>query len=907
MEELIHISVDGKSYEVSPGRNLLEACLSLGFDLPYFCYHPALGSVGACRQCAIKKYKDASDTKGRIIMACMEPVIEGTIISVNDPEAKAFRASIIESLMLNHPHDCPVCDEGGECHLQDMTLMTGHDYRRNRFKKRTYNNQYLGPFINHEMNRCIQCYRCVRFYRDYAGGRDLDVFSSHDHVYFGRQEEGVLENEFSGNLVEVCPTGVFTDKTAKRHFTRKWDLTNAPSICVHCSVGCNTLAGERYDTLRRTMSRYNGEVNGYFLCDRGRFGYEFVNDKGRILQPQVRLSDSQKLEVVTEEATGLALSEAFKQSKRILGIGSPRASLEANYALSVLVGKDNFYLGISNTEHELINLALEILKNGPSHSPSLKEIEKADAVFILGEDVTNTAPMVALAISQAAKSVPNAVAVSSGIPQWHDSALRTMVQDQKSPVFIAVPYKTKLDELAELNYKATPDRIAQLGFGVASLIKNPYAEINDLDKDQQQQTKRIAAALMQAKNPVIITGTHSGSAELIKAAANVACALSSAGKRSNLSVLFPECNSLGLGMMGGKPLREAIELVNTGEADTLVILENDLYRRAYRETIDRFLANTKKVIVLDHIINATTLKADILLPVGTYAESEGTMVNNEGRAQRFYQVLAPKGFVIESWRGIGEMIKLNYQKATQWFTFDQVVVAMMEAFPQFSKIKGHLPDADFRMLNEKIKRQTSRFSGRTAIHANTNVSEPKPPEDPDSPLAFSMEGADQSPPSSLVPFYWKPGWNSYQAMNFYLDKPNGHMKGGDPGIRLIEPDGKQGIQYYQPGLSVRAKENEWLIVPVYQIFGSEELSSMATAVVQRIPRPFVIVNSENAKRISINETGVFRLEIAQKSIEVSVLIDDSLPSGMMGLSVNLPGMEFIELPGFGKLIQKVKA
>lgn len=903
MEGMIQISVDGKAYEVSPGRNLLETCLSLGFDLPYFCYHPAFGSVGACRQCAVKRYKDASDTKGRIIMACMEPVAEGMIISVNDPEAKAFRASIIESLMLNHPHDCPICDEGGECHLQDMTLMTGHDYRRNRFKKRTYKNQYLGPFINHEMNRCIQCYRCVRFYRDYAGGNDLDVFSSHDHVYFGRQEEGVLENEFSGNLVEVCPTGVFTDKTSKRHYTRKWDLTNAPSICVHCSVGCNTIAGERYGTLRRTMSRYNGQVNGYFLCDRGRFAYEFVNADRRILQPQLKLSESQSLEVVSEEATGLALSEAFKQSKRLLGIGSPRASLEANYALSVLVGKENFYSGLSTADHALIALSVDILKNGPSHSPSLKEIEKADAVFILGEDVTHTAPMVALAIRQAAKSAPNAIAVSLGVPQWHDSAIRNLVQDQKSPLFIAAPFMTKLDELAEFSYKATPDRIARLGFGVALLIRDHASEITDLENDQLQLAKRIAAALMQAKNPLIITGTHSGSAEMIKAAANVAWALCTAGNRSNLSILFPECNSLGLGMMEGKPLREAIERINKGEADTVVILENDLYRRADRETIDSFFAKCKKVIVLDHLINATTLKANILLPVGTYAESEGTLVNHEGRAQRFYQVFAQKGLVIESWRCLGEMIKLKYQKATQWFTFDQVVVAMMEAFPQFSKIKDHLPETDFRMLNEKIKRQTHRFSGRTAINANINVSEPKPPEDPDSPLVFSMEGADQVPPSSLVSFYWKPGWNSYQAMNFYLDGPNGSMKGGDPGIRLIEQGGEQEIHFYQPGVSVKEKENEWLIVPVYQIFGSEELSSMATAVAERIPKPFALISSKDARLIAIDETGLLRLEIAQKSIEVSIRIDDSLPSGTVGLTVNLPDMDFIELPAFGKLTQ----
>ena len=275
------IYVDNRPYTVKDGQNLLQACLGLGFNIPYFCWHPAFGSVGACRQCAVKQFKDEHDTRGKIVMACMTPAADGVRISIDDPEAKEFRASVIEWMMINHPHDCPVCDEGGECHLQDMTVMTGHVHREYAFPKRTFRNQNLGPLINHEMNRCIHCYRCVRFYREYAGGRDFDALAAHDHVYFGRAEDGTLENEFSGNLVEVCPTGVFTDKTFKRHYTRPWDLQTAPSICAHCALGCNTIPGARYGELRRIRNRYNGEVNGYFLCDRGRYGYEFVGVDAR--------------------------------------------------------------------------------------------------------------------------------------------------------------------------------------------------------------------------------------------------------------------------------------------------------------------------------------------------------------------------------------------------------------------------------------------------------------------------------------------------------------------------------------------------------------------------------------------------------------------------------------------------
>ncbi|MHB1465376.1 MAG: NADH-quinone oxidoreductase subunit G, partial [Thermoleophilia bacterium] len=254
---MARIFVDNQDYEVEEGQNLLAACLSLGFDLPYFCWHPAMHSVGACRQCAVKQFRDEHDRRGRIVMACMTPVSDGLRISIEDREARAFRAGVIEWMMLSHPHDCPVCDEGGECHLQDMTVMTGHTRRRYRGTKRTFRNQDLGPFINHEMNRCIQCYRCVRFYRDYAGGSDLEAFSLRDQVYFGRHESGVLQSGFSGNLVEICPTGVFTDKSQKRHYTRPWDLQTAPSVCVHCGLGCNTIPGERYGSLRRIRNRFN--------------------------------------------------------------------------------------------------------------------------------------------------------------------------------------------------------------------------------------------------------------------------------------------------------------------------------------------------------------------------------------------------------------------------------------------------------------------------------------------------------------------------------------------------------------------------------------------------------------------------------------------------------------------------
>ena len=329
----VTIYIDDVPYQVSTDNNLLAGVLSNKLNLPYFCWHPSMGSVGACRQCAVTQYQDENDTRGRMVMSCMTPAADNTWISIDDEEARQFRASVVEWLMTNHPHDCPVCAEGGHCHLQDMTVMTGHSARRYRFTKRTHQNQELGPFIAHEMNRCIACYRCVRYYQDYAGGTDLGVYGAHDNVYFGRVEDGPLESEFAGNLVEVCPTGVFTDKTHSERYNRKWDMQFAPSICHGCAAGCNISPGERYGEIRRIENRFNGSVNQYFLCDRGRFGYGYVNRPDRPRQPLMVLSQMKMgLDSALDQAAALL------KKRKVIGIGSSRASLESNFALRQLVG-----------------------------------------------------------------------------------------------------------------------------------------------------------------------------------------------------------------------------------------------------------------------------------------------------------------------------------------------------------------------------------------------------------------------------------------------------------------------------------------------------------------------------------------------------------------------------------------
>ncbi|MEQ8954484.1 MAG: NADH-quinone oxidoreductase subunit NuoG [Gammaproteobacteria bacterium] len=832
----VSIQIDGEPYEVTAGNNLLQECLSKGIDLPYFCWHPCMGSVGACRQCAVKQYKDADDSKGILVMACMTQATAGAIISVEDAEARAFRANVIESLMISHPHDCPVCEEGGECHLQDMTQMSGHNYRRYDFNKVTHNNQYLGPFINHEMNRCIACYRCVRFYDDYAGGTDLSAQAAHHHVYFGRHEEGTLESEFSGNLVEVCPTGVFTDKCFSKHYTRKWDLQSAPSVCTGCGVGCNTTPGERYGSLRRIVNRYNSEVNGYFICDRGRFGAGYVNNEDRL---DTAVNRDGSTEQVLDEIGARNLVDDYKSAGAI-GIGSPRASNEANFALRTLVGADNFYAGYADAEHECVQLMLALNQDKAFHNPSIREIEQADAVIVIGEDVTNTAARIALALRQAVRNKALELADNCHIPRWQDAAVRELAQDERSPLAILSPYATRLEDVASDVLVDAPAELAALAGQVAASI-DAAAPAAKTGSEHGDTVTRIAQQLQGAKRPLVIAGSSSGNVEYIKAAANIARALhASSGKVVDLCLLTTEVNTLGCALLAGSDtLGNALEKMASGKVSHAIVLENDLYRRANHQLVDKALAGVANLMVLDQLPTATTNKARALLPTTTFSEHEATYINYEGRAQISFQV---------------NQCAIPARPAWRWLSGDtgntgSFVKRCAEAVQSLGRLDEVLPADNILIAGMKVPRQSHRYSGRTAMIANINVHEPKQPQDNDSILSFSMEGISPLKDATILGSAWAPAWNSNQSISKFQDEVNGELKQCHTGSLLFDR-GASG-KYLAPSSAENAQGKGLAVSQAFQLFGSDELSAHTASIQQRMTGPYVSLAPADADNLGV--------------------------------------------------------
>jgi NADH-quinone oxidoreductase subunit G len=870
--------VDGKTYSAKPDENLLQACLGAGLDLPYFCWHPALGSVGACRQCAVKQYANEDDKTGQMVMACMTPLTEGARFSIADPEAAAFRASVIEWLMINHPHDCPVCEEGGECHLQDMTMMTGHAYRRYRFTKRTHRNQDLGPFIKHEMNRCIACYRCTRFYRDYAGGRDLDVFAAHDHVYFGRHEDGALESEFSGNLVEVCPTGVFTDKTFSARYARKWDMRGAPSICVHCGLGCNITANERGGELRRIVNRYNGSVNGYFLCDRGRFGYGFVNAPERIRTPLARGEDGTLAAVSRDDAIA-RFAALLRAGGRVVGIGSPRASLEANFALRTVVGPENFCAGVSAREGRLLRLVADILGAEAVHVPSLRDVEQADAALVLGSDVSNAAPRAALALRQAVRGAGFAVAAKAKIPHWQDAGVRTFAGDVRSPLFVATPAVTRLDDIAQETVRAAPADIARLGFAVAAIIDPAAPAVEGLSADLAAQAHVIAAALLAAERPLIVSGIEVGEENVIQAAANIATALRARQKSAALMLNVPECNSLGLALMMDD--RTSFEAALAEPAALVIVLENDLFRRTGHAAL-----GAAHLVVLDHSESPATLRAELVLPAASFAESGGTLVSSEGRAQHFYPPVFTESDVRESWRWLGDAGRaVNNSTCEGWSTEDDIVSDMASALPCFAALPRAAPAQKFRVAGCRVASEPHRFSGRTAMHADIDVREPKPPVSADSPFSTTMEGYYGKMPAAVMPFFWAPGWNSVQSVNKFQAEIGGALEGGDPGVRLLEARADAALPYYTNIPEAFApRAGLWFAVTLPRIFGDDEQSAHAAPIRERMLPPALALNGEDAALIGAIPGQPLECEIDGEHHRLALEIHPELPRGVAGIA-----------------------
>jgi NADH-quinone oxidoreductase subunit G len=604
--------IDDREIEVAAGTKVIEAAARLGIMIPRFCYHPALGSVGACRVCAVKVLE--GPIKG-IQMSCMLDAADSMKVSTTDRDAVEFRRYVIEWLMMNHPHDCPVCDEGGHCLLQDMTVSGGHGIRRFPGKKRTYPDQDLGPLVQHEMNRCIHCYRCSRFYQEFCGYRDLGALSIGNRTYFGRVASGRLESPFSGNLSDICPTGVYTDKPS-RFFGRRWDYQRTPTVCINCSLGCHAVTSVRYRQVARQEARMSAAVNGWFLCDRGRYGFFYASLPGRPRQAAVKGETTAMDEALAHARSRL---EALPPDA-VAVIGSPRSSLEV-LAMTERAAKFKGWRGPAffADAGAALKVKTAVARLEAGLAVSLGEIGQADFILVAGADPVNEAPMLALALRQAVQK-----------------RARVVVLDPRP---ISLPF-------GFIHVPAAPEALgAVLGWVVKKSIgpaglEGPaarcYASLPDDPGLGAEGLASAAGLLAASRRPVVVCGTGIVAPALMDRAADAALLLAAAQKKAGLFYLLPEANAFAAGLLAQFEsttdgiLKAAVD----GGVKALVFVENDPHATfPDRELLEKALAKVDVLMVLDYLDTPVSRRAHVFLPTQTLYESGGIFINQEGRAQ----------------------------------------------------------------------------------------------------------------------------------------------------------------------------------------------------------------------------------------------------------------------------------
>jgi NADH-quinone oxidoreductase subunit G len=611
--------IDGQKILVPEGTKVIQAAERLGIMIPRFCYHPALGSVGACRMCAVKFVEGPH--KG-IDMSCMVEAEDGMVVSTTDEEAVRFRKYVIEWLMLHHPHDCPVCDEGGHCLLQDETVSGGHSIRRYLGKKRTYTDQDLGPFVRHEMNRCIHCFRCRRFYQDFAGYRDLGAMQIGNRMYFGRFQDGPLESPFSGNLIDLCPTGVYTDKPA-RFKGRRWNFERAPSVCPHCSLGCNTVGSARYREMMRQEARLNPAVNGHFICDRGRFGFDFANHPDR--PRRARVGDR---EVPWKEAIQAAADRLGKVGpEAVLCVGSPRCTLETQASLKRLCRLLNWSDPRFFLEPTILRKVKTVVTTLEERlAVSMQQIEDADFLLVLGADPVNEAPMLALAMRQAQRK-------GAGVA----------VIDPR-PVFLPFPFShlavtpEHIDLCAGvIGRRAFKDKSPGRPSGNAARFRESLPESYKENPDLQGRIDEVAQKLGKSKRPIIVCGTDIVRESTPVLATNLARLFQQVTEGTGLFYLLPGPNAFGAGLLSSAGDQSSVmEPIETGRVKALVLVEQDLFW-LYQDhrRLEQAMERVECLIVLDYLPSPSVKMAHVVLPTTTLFErNSSSFLNQEGRLQK---------------------------------------------------------------------------------------------------------------------------------------------------------------------------------------------------------------------------------------------------------------------------------
>ena len=620
---MVEIELDGKKVEVAEGSMVMHAAEKAGTYIPHFCYHKKLSIAANCRMCLVDVEKAPKP-----MPACATPVTQGMIVRTQSDKAVTAQKSVMEFLLINHPLDCPICDQGGECQLQDLAVGYGGTTSRYEEEKRVVFHKDVGPLISmEEMSRCIHCTRCVRFGQEVAGQMELGMSHRGEHSEIETFLGQSVDSELSGNMIDICPVGALTSKPFRYH-ARTWELSRRKSVAAHDSSGANLIVQVKNNQVQRVVPLENEEVNECWIADRDRFSYEALNTSERLTQPMLKQGGQWKevdwqtaLEYV---ANGLKNIQRDHGAASIGALVSPHSTLEEAYlAGSLLRG-----LGSDNVDARLRRAEFVSGEGVQWLGTSIASLSTLQRVLVVGSNLRKDHPLFAQRIRQAARHGAQVNAIASAAQQaqaWALPVVNNVVTDASG--------------------------WAQALADVAAVIAADKGVAAPAAGNATAQAQAIAKSLLGGERKAVLLGNgaaHHANASSLLVLANWI------GEQTGASVgyLTEAANTVGVQWAKAQP--------QTGGKNTVQMLDGSLKAAILLNTEPEFdtAAGAAAVAALDKAEMVVTLSpfkanlafSDVLLPITPFTETSGSFVNAEGRLQSFHAVVKPLGETRPAWK-----------------------------------------------------------------------------------------------------------------------------------------------------------------------------------------------------------------------------------------------------------------
>ena len=625
---MIEIELDGKKVDIAPGSMIMHAAEKAGTYIPHFCYHKKLSIAANCRMCLVDVEK-----MPKPMPACATPVTQGMVVRTKSDKAIKAQKSVMEFLLINHPLDCPICDQGGECQLQDLAVGYGGSSSRYEEEKRVVAVKDVGPLVSmQEMSRCIHCTRCVRFGQEIGGVMELGMSHRGEHAEIETFLGRTIDSELSGNMIDICPVGALTSKPF-RYSARTWELSRRKSVSPHDSTGANLIVQVKNNKVMRVVPFENEEVNECWIADRDRFSYEALNSEERLTSPMLKqggvwksVSWQTALEYV---ANGLKQIKADHGAESLGALVSPHSTLEEQFLTSTFIRA----LGSQNVDYRLRNAEFSQFEGVRHLGLPIAALTTLQRVLVVGSNLRKEHPLFAQRIRQAARTGCSVNVIHSAADDWALPVAHTMI----------CPTDAWVQGLASVAAAVAAEK------GISSPAD---AAITD-------SARAIAQSLLGGERKAVLLGNaaaHHPRASSLLALANWVADQTGA----SVGYLTEAANTVGAqlaGVLPGPGGLNAGQMLGGGLKAVLLLNTEPEFDSALGVSAKAGISQAQMVVTLSPFKSNMSF-SDVLLPIAPFTETPGTFVNAEGRVQSFHAVVKPLGEARPAWKVVRVLANL---------------------------------------------------------------------------------------------------------------------------------------------------------------------------------------------------------------------------------------------------------